>query len=513
MRKCTRCGRRGFFLKLQDGLCQNCVAIISTEAEIARLKEEQAKATNELERVSAALADKAGTFKQLSDAAAHDGCERARREMAEQLRESELRLKENEEGAAAADAKKIEAQVAEIKALKSAESTNKKILQFKSLLSALQNSANMSSGEYPITPSEISNLLARLDDLLSPTAKLELQCLGMRELRKRYHANEKCIQAVLDKYKNRYTTKANATIYALTVIALKSELQNILFSLKFGSIDKASDQLKQIMQKYYLIASDGNQSIAPTMRKFIGELGYLFDEAIHIEYEYYVQKERAREEQRAIREQMRQEAEERKALEAERKKVEREEAKYTDQISQVQEQIHATEDLERIAQLEARLRELQKQKSQVEEKKAQIITLQNGKAGNVYVISNLGAFGEEVFKIGMTRRADPQERIDELGNASVPFPFDVHSFIFSNDAVSLESRIHKILNEKRVNKVNLRKEFFKVSLDELESLVLELEPSAEFKRTMVAEQFRQSQSISIVAENPVEFDDDEEEAS
>lgn len=142
----------------------------------------------------------------------------------------------------------------------------------------------------------------------------------------------------------------------------------------------------------------------------------------------------------------------------------------------------------------------------VEEKKAQIITLQNGKAGNVYVISNLGSFGDDVFKIGMTRRAEPQDRIDELGSASVPFPFDVHSFIFSDDAVGLESKIHRILNEHRVNKVNLRKEFFRISIDELEKLIMELEPTADFRRTMLAEQYRQSQSITHVSENPDDSD-------
>lgn len=83
----------------------------------------------------------------------------------------------------------------------------------------------------------------------------------------------------------------------------------------------------------------------------------------------------------------------------------------------------------------------------------------NGKAGNVYIISNLGSFGEDVFKIGMTRRMNPQDRVDELGSASVPFKFDVHSFIFSDDAVALENKMHTMLNDKRVNKVNMRKEF------------------------------------------------------
>ena len=92
----------------------------------------------------------------------------------------------------------------------------------------------------------------------------------------------------------------------------------------------------------------------------------------------------------------------------------------------------------------------------------------------------------------MTRRLDPMDRVRELGDASVPFSFDVHSFIFSDDAVGLESMLHQRLDSKRKNKINLRKEFFDVSLDELESLVQEIDPSAEFNRTMVATEYRQS---------------------
>ena len=134
--------------------------------------------------------------------------------------------------------------------------------------------------------------------------------------------------------------------------------------------------------------------------------------------------------------------------------------------------------------------------NQVAEKKETITKLQNGKAGYVYVISNLGSFGDHVFKVGMTRRKEWQERIDELGNASVPFSFDVHSVIFSDDAVGLETEMHHRLNEKRVNKVNLRKEFFDVTLDEIENMVHDIQPTAEFNRTMAAEQYRQSLSMS-----------------
>ncbi len=143
-------------------------------------------------------------------------------------------------------------------------------------------------------------------------------------------------------------------------------------------------------------------------------------------------------------------------------------------------------------------------------KKDNIVQLQNGKAGNVYIISNLGSFGENVFKVGMTRRIDPQDRVNELGNASVPFKFDVHSFIFSEDAVGLESKLHSILNDKRVNKVNMRKEFFYTTVDELEELVNKIEPTAEFNKTMLAEEFRQSQSSNENYTNDYTIDEEDE---
>ena len=164
-----------------------------------------------------------------------------------------------------------------------------------------------------------------------------------------------------------------------------------------------------------------------------------------------------------------------------------------------------------MAALNARILELQAQLSDVIVKKDEISKLANGKAGNVYIISNLGSFGEDVFKIGMTRRLNPQERIDELGNASVPFRFDVHSFIFSDDAVGLESRLHEELNSKRLNKVNLRKEFFRVSMDELEELVNSIDPTAEFNRTILAEEFRQSESSNEIYTTSYDPDEDDEE--
>lgn len=115
-----------------------------------------------------------------------------------------------------------------------------------------------------------------------------------------------------------------------------------------------------------------------------------------------------------------------------------------------------------------------------------------------------------MFKIGMTRRINPQERVDELGDASVPFKFDVHSFIFSDNAVDLETSLHKRLSSKRVNKVNMRKEFFYSTIDELEALVAEIAPTAEFTKTMLAEEFRQSQSSEEVYSSDFVLDEFDE---
>lgn len=337
-----------------------------------------------------------------------------------------------------------------------------------------------------------SSDLAECDEL-TPSIMLKLHCMDVKDLKKAYRENDKQISKLLEMYSSRYTTKANQTIYQLMVIALRAELQNILYNLKYEKLEQSIEDVKVITAKYLKLAIEGNQSIAGTMTKFIGEIEYLFINAVKIEYNYYVKREQAKQEQMAIREQMRQEAAERKALEEERKRIEKEESKYTSELEKLKEQIITATEAE-LQKLNARILQLQSQLSDVAVKKNDIINLQNGKAGNIYIISNLGSFGENVFKIGMTRRLDPQDRVNELGDASVPFKFDVHSFIFSDDAVSLEKYLHTTLNDKRVNKVNLRKEFFRVSIDELEHLVNEIDPTAAFNKTMLAEEFRQSLS-------------------
>ncbi|PKL12030.1 MAG: hypothetical protein CVV52_11670 [Spirochaetae bacterium HGW-Spirochaetae-8] len=213
---------------------------------------------------------------------------------------------------------------------------------------------------------------------------------------------------------------------------------------------------------------------------------------------------------------MREEAEERRRLKEQERQIAQEEEKYHQEIAKLELSLASeVPDSQRGDDIVDRIAQLQQLVAKVDEKRAEIVKLQNGKAGNVYVISNLGSFGDHVFKVGMTRRLNPQERIDELGSASVPFTFDVHCLIFSDDAVGLENELHRRLHEQRLNKVNHRKEFFDTNLEDLERLVFEIHPSAEFNRTMLAEDYRQSLSIASGAlEEPADsqegFDDAED---
>ena len=116
------------------------------------------------------------------------------------------------------------------------------------------------------------------------------------------------------------------------------------------------------------------------------------------------------------------------------------------------------------------------------------------KSGHVYIVSNIGSFGENVYKIGLTRRLDPQDRIRELGDASVPFPFDVHAMVYSEDAPNLEQTLHRAFDNRRVNLVNMRKEFFTVSLSEVEQATQD-HGTLEFTLAAEAEEYRKTLAL------------------
>ena len=142
---------------------------------------------------------------------------------------------------------------------------------------------------------------------------------------------------------------------------------------------------------------------------------------------------------------------------------------------------------------EDKLRELEEQLKLAEEKNQRAISMaQQTKSGNVYIISNIGSFGENVYKIGMTRRLEPLDRIKELGDASVPFEFDVHSMIYSNNAPGLERELHKKFMRLQINKVNPRKEFFRVTLADIKAEVDKMNINAKWTMTAEARHYRES---------------------
>lgn len=216
---------------------------------------------------------------------------------------------------------------------------------------------------------------------------------------------------------------------------------------------------------------------------------------LRLAYEYQLKKHEEKEEQRAIREQMREEEKARKEIEAAMLKAQKEEEMYQKALEKAQKDIEKAEGAKQeklrlqILELEARLQEAGANKDRA------LSMAQQTKRGHVYVISNIGSFGENVYKIGMTRRLDPMDRVRELGDASVPFPFDVHAIIFSEDAPKLENELHKTFSSKRLNLVNIRKEFFNVTLEEIESIANQHNAKIEFTKVAEARDFRESKAI------------------
>jgi hypothetical protein len=206
-------------------------------------------------------------------------------------------------------------------------------------------------------------------------------------------------------------------------------------------------------------------------------------------------KDQAREEQRAIREQIREEQRAKKEIEKAIKQAEREEELVNKAIAKLRKQFEEASGAER-ARLESQLEEMNVKLIEAEERGRKALSMaQQTKRGHVYIISNIRSFGENVYKVGLTRRLDPVERVRELGDASVPFPFDVHAMLKSKDAPGLETALHRHFIEKQVNKVNKRKEFFRVTLNEIREIVDKLGIEGTWTLESEATQYRETLAL------------------
>lgn len=267
----------------------------------------------------------------------------------------------------------------------------------------------------------------------------------------------------------------------LMLRSYNAEAENCVKTVKAGNLPAARTRLTKAMEQVERLGTMINLQITPYYHRLrLAEVEIAARHMVALQVE--------KEAERAHREELREQRRAEQELQAERLRLEKEKAHYLNALGALE----AKGDLEGAARMREKLADAELAIADVDYRVA------NARAGYVYVISNIGSFGPEVVKIGMTRRLEPMDRVHELGDASVPFRFDVHALFFSSDAVSLETALHQKFADRRLNRVNMRREYFRATpaevLDALREQSVEV---LEYKVDPLAEEFRAS---SLIAE-------------
>lgn len=215
---------------------------------------------------------------------------------------------------------------------------------------------------------------------------------------------------------------------------------------------------------------------------------------LHLAHEFQLKKQEEKEEAKRVREELREQQKLEQEIRAARDKIAKERKHFVAALRDLHVRLEKTDTAEERSALLVRIAETEAGKAALDDEEKVIdYRERNAKAGYVYVVSNVGAFGEGVYKIGMTRRLDPMERVDELGDASVPFWFDVHAMVFSDNAPALEAKLHERFASGRLNKINARKEFFRADIREIEAVIrADFDVAVEVAHEAPAEQYRES---------------------
>jgi hypothetical protein len=270
----------------------------------------------------------------------------------------------------------------------------------------------------------------------------------------------------------------------LTARAFNNECEAAISYTRWNNIDR----MEQRIEKTYNAINKLNESNAIVISP---EYFQLKLKELRLAYEYAEKKQQEKEEQQELKREMREEAK----LEQEMEKALKDEEKYNKLLEKAKLDAEKSTG-SKLASLNEKILQLNQELLVAHEKSERAKSMaEQTKRGHVYVISNIGSFGENVYKIGMTRRLEPLDRVKELGDASVPFIFDVHAMIHSEDAPALESALHRKFEQSRLNLVNSRKEFFRVKLSDIESEVYKVSPDAEFIETAQARDYRESKTI------------------
>ncbi|WP_422928104.1 DUF4041 domain-containing protein [Singulisphaera sp. PoT] len=364
-----------------------------------------------------------------------------------------------------------------------------KLADYQATAQALQNRIEKYDGVYLVPPTHVLDELAVEFGFNRAGERLKLA----RERTRRMQENG---TAATCGYPDGWK-KDHALKFVLSTF--NGKVDTILSRIKSGNQGKL---IQEIKDAYALVNRDGEVYKDARIQE-----EYLDSRLDEVKWGVAVQKlkEQAREEQRAIKEQIREEARAKKEIERAIKQAEREEELVNKAIARLRKQFEEASEAEK-ARLEAEMQELNLKLVEAEEKGKKAISMaQQTKRGHVYVISNIGSFGENVYKIGLTRRLDPLERVKELGDASVPFPFDVHAMLPSEDAPALETSLHRRFLERQVNKTNKRKEFFRVSLQEVREVAEELGLQATWTIEAEASQYRETLALELAMTSDTEL--------
>lgn len=275
----------------------------------------------------------------------------------------------------------------------------------------------------------------------------------------------------------------------LVLRAFNGECDGAVANVAWNNITKMEERIRK--------SFDAINQLGTVLQVSISE-GFvrLKVDELRLTHEYEEKKYQEREEQCRIRQQIRDEEKAQREIEREREEAEQEETSYQKALEKARAEAAAATGAQ-LEKLTEQVRSLEAKVDQAHNKKERAVSrAQLTKSGFVYVISNVGSFGERVIKVGMTRRLEPMERIAELGDASVPFPFDVHAVLYSDDAPELEAALHEFLDEKRLNLVNPRKEFYQgVEVEAIERFARGRGLTAQFNKLAEAKEYRESLSL------------------
>lgn len=319
------------------------------------------------------------------------------------------------------------------------------------------------------------------------SVRLETELELVRSKIKNLIRGKQAVQAASGFTFNNSTAKGKSFVNKLSKIALRSynaEVENAIVRMKAGNLEAGIKRIERARSEVSRLGDMINLQINPSYHQLrVAELSLAFQ---HLQAKQAL-KEHEREERARLREEKKAQQE----MEAERKRLEKEKGHYENALEKLKGQGRDDE----VAELEAKLAEIQKGVEDVDYRAANI------RAGYVYVISNIGSFGERMVKIGMTRRLDPMDRVRELGDASVPFNFDVHALHFSEDAVSVEAALHRHFEQVKVNRINSRREFFYATPAEVKKVLSSIDGNVlEYRDEPEAEQFRMSEAMRASAD-------------